>query len=67
MFRMEGFHQSIGACNWQVSAKCETDYGACVPSRGHTQDGKPIKCHWRPSQPYNTCKARLTERQDQLF
>ncbi|XP_031625536.1 tissue inhibitor of metalloproteinase [Contarinia nasturtii] len=68
MFQMEGFHQSIGACNWRPFTKCETDYGACVPARGHyTPEGKPLKCHWRPSQPYNTCKARLTERRDQLF
>lgn len=68
MFQMEGFHQSIGACNWRPFTKCETDYGACVPARGkHTPEGKPLKCHWRPSQPYNTCKAQQAERRDKLF
>lgn len=69
MFRLEGFHQSIGACNWRPMSKCETDFGACVPSRGLlTAEGKPIKCHWRNSQPYATCrsKALLDEQQRYL-
>lgn len=69
MFRMEGFHQSIGACNWQPFSKCETDFGACVPARGHlTPDGKPIKCHWRNSQPYTTCLSKeKSDRQLETF
>lgn len=62
MFEMTWFHQSIGACNWQPFSKCETDFGACIPSRGHYgRDNKPIKCHWRPSVPYNTCIAERTK------
>lgn len=61
MYRVEGFHQSIGACNWSPFSKCETDYGACIPARGLlTADNKPIKCHWRRSTPYTTC---LSEQQ----
>lgn len=59
MFRLEGFHQSIGACNWQPYSKCTTDFGACVPARGQlTPNGKPIKCHWRNSKPYTTCVSQ---------
>lgn len=56
MFRLEGFHLHEGQCNWRPTSKCETDFGVCVPSRGHLTDmGKPVKCHWRNSQPYATC------------
>lgn len=51
-------HQEIGVCKWTFS-DCETDFGACVPARGHhTPSGKPIKCHWRNSQPYTTCLSK---------
>lgn len=56
MFRLEGFHHSIGTCYWKPFAKCESDFGACVPARGlMTADSKPIKCHWRKSPPYAAC------------
>uniref|UniRef100_U5EKP2 Putative metalloproteinase inhibitor 3 n=1 Tax=Corethrella appendiculata TaxID=1370023 RepID=U5EKP2_9DIPT len=49
-------HQSIGTCNWTPWRKCESDYGACIPSRGYyTPEGTPYKCHWRRSPPYNEC------------
>lgn len=57
MFRREGFHQAIGTCSWSPFAKCESDYGACIPARGlMTADHKPIKCHWRNSPPYAACR-----------
>lgn len=57
MFRIEGFHHSIGTCFWKPFAKCESDFGACVPARGSIIAGnKPIKCHWRNSPPYAACR-----------
>ena len=56
MFQIAGFHQEIGACNWQPSSDCQTNFGSCIPARGfHGSDKKPLKCHWRNSVPYNTC------------
>lgn len=52
---------SIGACNWTPWATCESDYGSCVPTRGHLIDGAPAKCHWRPSPMYRKCKANTRE------
>lgn len=54
MFQIAGFHQEIGACNWQPSSECQTNFGSCIPARGSDQR-KPLKCHWRNSVPYNTC------------
>ncbi|XP_037025642.1 tissue inhibitor of metalloproteinase [Bradysia coprophila] len=49
-------HQRLGTCNWELFSKCETNYGACVPSRGTmTPEGKPVKCHWRQSPLYTDC------------
>lgn len=49
-------HQRMGTCNWELFSKCETNYGACVPSRGiMTPEGKPVKCHWRQSPLYTDC------------
>lgn len=49
-------HQRLGTCNWEFFSKCETNYGACVPSRGTmTPEGKPVKCHWRQSPLYTDC------------
>lgn len=63
MFRMEGFHHEIGTCAWKPFATCETKFGACVPARGSfTADNKPIKCHWRNSQPYTTCRHEQIEK-----
>lgn len=62
-------HQEIGVCKWSFSSECETNFGACVPARGHhTPDGKPIKCHWRNSQPYTTCLSNAKPNQQlELF
>lgn len=48
---------SIGACNWTPWAPCESDFGSCVPTRGHLIDGTPAKCHWRRSPMYQKCKT----------
>lgn len=62
MFRLEGFHHSIGTCYWKPFTKCESDFGACVPARGlMTADSKPIKCHWRNSPPYAACRNETSQ------
>lgn len=56
MFRIDGFHQEIGACIWKLSSECQSRFGSCIPARGFRgSDKKPLKCHWRNSVPYNTC------------
>ncbi|XP_055618224.1 tissue inhibitor of metalloproteinase isoform X2 [Toxorhynchites rutilus septentrionalis] len=52
---------SIGSCNWTPWAACESDYGSCIPTRGHLVDGTPSKCHWRRSPMYQKCKANSRE------
>ncbi|XP_055524866.1 tissue inhibitor of metalloproteinase isoform X2 [Wyeomyia smithii] len=47
---------SIGTCNWTPWVECESEYGICVPTRGHLIDGMPAKCHWRRSPLYQKCK-----------
>lgn len=48
---------SIGTCNWTPWTECESEYGVCVPTRGHMIDGTPSKCHWRRSPLYQKCKV----------
>ncbi|XP_058468040.1 tissue inhibitor of metalloproteinase isoform X2 [Malaya genurostris] len=54
-------NSSFGVCNWIPSDRCESDYGSCVPMRGHLLDDTPVKCHWRQSPLYQTCKMNMSE------